>query len=572
MFNDLFDEIKLLIFEKYLSDRFQLLKLVDRTTKNLIESFIKHQNKIDKSIWLESNELTNFALINHIPINYKVFKPSLKRGLRIDVQRFDISPKSLYYFVKHQRVEEVKIILNNWRWSIDKVAEQVIFLTLHICFECPNDEIFSLWNEFLSNYQVLSKTELSEKIEFIFSENQYYRGLKPKFYPKLVRRFIDKFPLIGYSTLFTMTDDFCYNDMIVYSIPFRFYLYLFTNKLTFHREPIINEIISLRSYDKLYSYLEKLSSEMSPTEFDYFIQFFSKSVFLLCFETDWFEPFERNLIPLNHFYHIILPIEKSNLFKWAKLCDQNYVDPWNLFRNSILAQKNTDLFDDLKRDEQFNQQIMSSSRNINKFHSGVFFHLYKGVSDIDFDSDMGFPLAEPYKERKLQIYYFLRQLSGSRSMDMLWHIFAIELMNGRLYKDTEEDDDHVIDEFCLQFQTLGMNAKLDHPNYLSIKKYPILLRWVHIFVFIEQSHLSRILYNAKLYDQHMIDFIIKNKIVVDGGHLMKIDKFSLFHRLFTEKLICLNTSSIEIIETLCIKFDHIDFFSKNFRPFQPFQQ
>lgn len=80
----------------------------------------------------------------------------------------------------------------------------------------------------------------------------------------------------------------------------------------------------------------------------------------------------------------------------------------------------------------------------------------------------------------------------------------------------EEDDDHVIDEFCLQYQTLGINAKLDHPNYLAIKKYPILLRWVQIFVFVEQSHISRILQNAKLYDKHMIDFIIKNKIVVDG--------------------------------------------------------
>jgi hypothetical protein len=541
------------------------LKLVDRSTKNLIETFIKCPQKLDKSIWLESNSLTDFAININIPINYKVFKSALERGSNIDVTRFVISPKSLYYFIKHQRVEEVKIILNKWHWSYEKVYQQVIFLTFYVCFECPSDDIFTIWIDFLSTYHVSDEAyNLSEKINFILHKNEYCDLLRPKFYPKLVRRFIDRFPSVRYvrSMMFKMTDDFCYNEMIVHKIPHCFYQNLFSKNITFHREPVISEIVFSRSCVKLETYLRSLCCNMSPQYFDSFFPLFSTSVFHLCYDADWFDPIIYNLILFEKFSHINLPIEKSNFFKWVNFCTQYNVDPWKLFNESIFAQKDLCFFEELKKETRFTHTLLYSVTSINRFHSSVFWYLNKDRLDVDFNIDMGFILTEPHKERKLQICFHLERLCGSKSIHQLWNMFATELINGRLYKDSEEDDDKVIDEFCEHYQTLEMNKNLArvHPNFIAIKKYPILLRWVHLFVVIDDY--SLFLSNIHKFDGHVIDFIILKKIVISGDHLMRMEKFSLFRRLFKENLIYFDKDSIE---QFCLKFDRMDFYQKHFQ-------
>lgn len=564
MLNDLFNELKLLIVEKYLYDRIDLLKLINHSFYEIISAFITKPTKICPSVWLESNSLLGFALLNHIPINYKVFKVVLKKGRIVNVQNLlnYIYPRTIYYFVKHECVKEFGFLLENWRWKFEAVFDEMTKLTMRIYFECDNEIMFNQWNQFLTNYHLTDKeVDLPSKVRTLIERNNHLKNEKiiPKFNPYLIRRFMNQFPQFSLSPSFQylMTDTFCYKDVVINQLPDRVYQNLITDRITFHREPIISKIVAKRSTYELDAYFEMLSVDMNPQEFQLLLRLFSKTCFHLCYESDWMDPFVNRMVAFEKFNHIPLPFERKKFFRWSNFITQMGFASSNFFEDLIYSQTDLSFFDDLLRDARFFLFLRYRFDSINKLPSSVFHHLNKDHLEDDPNIDMGFLIDEPFKIRKLQICnYVVRLCGGSNNLKELWNRFAIELLMGRLYKKSEPNDDLVIDEFCDHFKSMGIcpsDLKLVFFDHIAIHKYPILMRWVKFFIKIDNE--SLIVCNDS-FNQEIIDFIIQQKISIRGSSLLKIEKFSHLQQLLKHKLV--HSANTQIIQKLCMKFDRMD--------------
>lgn len=512
-FDNIFDslpvEVVVLLLENNLSDRLNLLRCVNQYLKWVVDEFFKTSNKTtDPTIYLESQNLRDFAKSQKIIVNQDAKRGALKKGM-------SLSYEFLYPFTRNiikklirlnsEQYDDMLIkLISDWPFFIYKQIETVDIKAFGIYMSFlleSSDKVFdaflnSSFGEIMTTYQIRTFVDFKPKRTFRFSFEH-------------LNRFFIRFPTISLTHLkFKFPKDFKYQDFISYQIPF-YFLQQIDFALFKHQEPILTEIFQKKSLTDLCTYYSTL---MQPGRNDvtYVPKAFQKTCSFLCLKYQWLVPFLHSETSfLTHFslydgysipliaeplYYLLLP--KMSDIDILLYSDDNFFN-W-IMKNDLTLMSKTYLMMIVTRTTNF-----IPTKRCQQLGN----HLFRNFEESDECRKIKQQCDVSLENNRVQKIIMLFSCCDSPNGFWLQFILNLDQIYNKQQKDVEFK---ILNEFADSFQrkkpsnfhlTLGDFESIKHTELL-----PILLKFI---TFDKDNSPWEVISLVKHIDEHVLDFLIE---------------------------------------------------------------
>lgn len=532
-------ELNVRLFEIYFSDRLNLLRCVSTTFKSFIDLGIKTPIFIpratDKTIYLESISLNQFAKENKIIVNSDVKVTAINKGMFVPYEL-------LYPFTKDVVISMIRYNGDEYEQMLKQLLDQWPFvrydeITISFLIEA-SDTIFKHFHNssVMKNIDTLQLQRLfkhAKKRKYLFS------------FPKIAR-FQNHYSFIKFDHIkFTFPSNFKYLDFIDYKIPFNFLKNIDFGSFK-HDEPVLIDIFDKRSIHDLKGYMDQLMIE--PNKYYYVLSIsLGKTVSRLCLRYQWFEPF---LDPLTESYFNIFSLHQG-----CKFPSQYYPSFKKIYKKfntfELIALSDDEFFDFVIECDQkeiigflnFTDFVQMS------FLTGIHHLLTPNRRDKIVQTifakmqhiktlllSTGFVNLINNTWRKITI--FLGCLNNQCSF---WVRFFISLDDFYIPEEKEQEL-QIFQEFVNIFKASGAKLKLRLADLARLKHTELLKIFKQGLTFDKENTPLDVLKITDVIDDNVLDFLIQsvddvNQITIDHQYIDKIQSPRVLIRAWNNKFL-----------------------------------